>query len=153
MLAWLQALPDDIIAVRPVLSVHYAGALLVHGEFEGTEARLQDAERWLDTTADGQARPRASLAGRVVVDEAEFRRLPSAIAVYRAAQALAVGDVAGTIRHAQSALDLVGDDDHLVRGAAAGFMGLDELGEWRPRGRAPILDRFDDEPPEGGVCR
>ncbi len=124
MLAWLQALPDDVIAVRPVLSVHYAGTLLVHGEFEGTEARLQDAERWLDTSADGQPRPRASLAGRVVVDEAEFERLPSAIAVYRAAQALAVGDVAGTVRHAQSALDQVAEDDHLIRGAAAGFMGL-----------------------------
>jgi hypothetical protein len=31
----------------------------------------------------------------VVVDEEEFRRLPCSIALYRAAQALAVGDVAG----------------------------------------------------------
>ena len=37
------------------------------------EARLRDAERWLDTTAD-----RSEM---VVVDEEEFRRLPGSIAV------------------------------------------------------------------------
>jgi LuxR family maltose regulon positive regulatory protein len=60
----------------------------------------------------------------VVVDGEEFRRLPGAIAVYRAAQTLAVGDVAGTIRHARRALDLVSADDQLGRGSASGLMGL-----------------------------
>src|SRR5437764_11068721 len=52
VLGWLRALPDELVHVRPVLSVGYAGALLVSGEFEGVLARLRDAERWLDTTAD-----------------------------------------------------------------------------------------------------
>jgi LuxR family maltose regulon positive regulatory protein len=121
---WLEALPDELIRIRPVLSVGYAGALLVSGQLEGVEARLRDAERWLDTTADAGDGSEAPSTGMVVVDEEEFRRLPGAIAIYRAAQALAVGDVAGTVRHARRALDLVAEDDHLGRGAAAGFLGL-----------------------------
>jgi len=39
---------------------------------------------------------------------------------------LAVGDcdVAGTVRHARRALDLAGPEDHFVRGAGSGFLGL-----------------------------
>jgi LuxR family maltose regulon positive regulatory protein len=123
-LAWLRALPDDVIAGRPVLSVHYAGALLLHGQLEGAEARLQDAERWLDVTPEGHDRAKGVTAGRIVVDEEEFGRLPSQIATYRAAQALAIGDVAGTIRHAERGLELAGPEDHLARGSAAGLLAL-----------------------------
>jgi LuxR family transcriptional regulator, maltose regulon positive regulatory protein len=120
---WLEGLPDDLIRVRPVLSVAYAGALLVSGQLEGVEARLRDAERWLDATANVREGQEAPPTG-MVVDEEEFRRLPGAIAIYRAAQALALGDVARTVTHARRALDLVAEDDHLGRGAAAGFLGL-----------------------------
>jgi LuxR family maltose regulon positive regulatory protein len=121
---WLEALPDELIRARPVLSVGYAGALLVSGQLEGVEARLRDAERWLDMSADAREGSEARSTGMVVVDEEEFRRLPGAIAIYRAAQALALGDVTGTVTHARRALDLVAEDDHLGRGAAAGFLGL-----------------------------
>jgi LuxR family maltose regulon positive regulatory protein len=121
---WIEALPDELIRVRPVLSVGYAGTLLSGGKVEGVEARLRDAERWLDTMADGRAGPKAPSTAMVVVDEEEFRRLPGAIAVFRAAQALAVGDVAGTMTHARRALDLVGEDDHLRRAAPAGLLGI-----------------------------
>jgi LuxR family maltose regulon positive regulatory protein len=120
---WLEALPDELIRVRPVLSVGYAGALMVSGQLEAVEARLRDAERWL-TTTDAQVGPEAPSAGMVVIDEEGFRRLPGAIAIYRAALALAIGDVAGTVTHARRALDLVAEDDHLARGGAAGFLGL-----------------------------
>ena len=66
----------------------------------------------------------ASSAEMVVVDEEEFRRLPGSIAVYRAAIALALGDVADTMKYARRALDLVPEDDHLRRGSAAGLLGL-----------------------------
>src|SRR6266705_2113890 len=82
VLGWLKALPDELLQVRPVLSVGYAWALLLNGELEGVEARLQNAERWLDTTAD-----RGEM---VVVDDEEFRRLPGAIAIFRAAIAQAL---------------------------------------------------------------
>ena len=62
VLGWLQALPEELHYCRPVLSVYYAGALLVGGQLEGVEARLRDAERWLDTTADTMRRPGANPA-------------------------------------------------------------------------------------------
>ena len=98
--------------------------LLQSGELEGVEARLRDAERWLDTTADRRERPNAPISEMVVVDEEEFRRLPGMIAIYRAGLALALGDVADTVKYARRALDLVPEDDHLLRGAAAALLGL-----------------------------
>jgi ATP/maltotriose-dependent transcriptional regulator MalT len=124
LLGWLKALPDELVYLRPVLSVGYAGALLVSGEFEGVEARLRDAERWLDTTADRTELALAPPAEMVVVDEVEFRRLPAAIAVYRAGSAQALGDAANTMKYARLALDLVPEDDHLGRGSAAALLGL-----------------------------
>ena len=121
---WLEALPDELLRVRPVLSNAYAGSLLVRGEVEGVEERLRDAERWLgatDEAAEGQA---ARAGSMVVVDEAAFRRLPGSVAVHRAGQALILGDVAGTAAHARRALDLVAEDDHLARGGAAGLLAL-----------------------------
>jgi LuxR family maltose regulon positive regulatory protein len=124
MLGWLKALPDDLLCVRPVLSVHYAGVLLLSGSLEGVEARLRDAERWLDTTAGMDEQSEASSREMVVVDKDEFRGLAGSIAIYRAAGALASGDVAGTMTYALRVLALVPEDDHLRRGSAAGFLGL-----------------------------
>ena len=124
MLGWLESLPDELIALRPVLSVHYAGELLDRGQVEGAEAHLLHAERWLDTTAGGDAGPGGPSAAPVVVDQAEFRRLPGRIAIYRTAQAHLTGDVPGTMRRAQLALELIGDDDDLGRGSAAGLLAL-----------------------------
>ncbi len=123
-LGWLKALPDELIRCRPVLSVGYAWALLTSGMLEGVEVRLRDAEQWLDTAAEKRERPKASSAEMVVVDEEEFRRLPGSIAVYRAAHAQARGDVADTVNYARRALELVSEDDHLWRGAAAALLGL-----------------------------
>ena len=94
MRGWLETLPDEVIQVRPVLSVDFAGALLSDGEFEGVEARLRDAERWLDA-ADGSPRGTAAApAGMVVADEEEYRRLPGAIEIYRAAAGAGPGRAA-----------------------------------------------------------
>jgi hypothetical protein len=41
---------------------------------------MQDAERWLE--------PHAATAQMIVVDEAQFRRLPAAVAVHRAGRTL-----------------------------------------------------------------
>ena len=124
VLGWLKALPDELVRARPVLSVHYAGTLLLNGELEGVEARLRDAEQWLDSTTDIGKRALASSAEMVVLDEEEFRRLPGGIAIYRAAIAQALGDVANTMKYARQVLDLVPEEDHVLRGSAAGFLGL-----------------------------
>src|SRR6476661_1368551 len=129
VLGWLERLPDEVVRVRPVLSVGFAGTLLADGEYEGVEARLRDAERWLGgatgsgATGIGEG-SQAPAAEMVVVDDAEFRRLPAEIELYRAAQALVRGDGPGTVRHARRALELAPADEHLGRASAAALMGL-----------------------------
>ena len=124
LLGWLKALPDELVRVRPVLSTGYALVSMSCGELEGVEPRLRDAERWLDTTADMRERPEAPAAGMVVVDEEEFRRLPGMIALIRAGQALARGDMPETVKYARRVLDLAPEDDHLMLGGAASQLGL-----------------------------
>jgi LuxR family maltose regulon positive regulatory protein len=121
--SWLEALPDEVIRVRPMLSFAVAGALLTGGEPEEVEVRLRDAERWLTETATGEESP-ARPAEMVVADEDEYRRLPGAIELYRSALALVRGDVPGTVRHAGRTLDRALAEDHGVRAGAAGFLGL-----------------------------
>jgi LuxR family maltose regulon positive regulatory protein len=123
-LGWLKALPDELVRIRPVLCVAYAYALFGGGELEAVEARLRDAERWLDMIGDTHDQPKASAAGMVVVDEEEFRRLPGMIALLRTAQALARDDMPETIKNARRVLDLVPEDDHLMVGGAASTLGL-----------------------------
>ena len=113
LLGWFKALPEALVRERPVLCNLYAGVLLQHGLLEDVDAWLRSAERGLAFTA----KP-------AVVNEAEFHRLPGAIAIHRAGLALIVGNVADTIKHARQALHLALEDDFLVRGGAAGLLGL-----------------------------
>jgi len=124
MRGWLEALPDESIRSRPVLSDGYAGALLVRGEVEGVDAHLADAERWLAMTAEALAAQAPRPAAMVVADEAAFRSLPASVAIHRAGLARKVGDDDATVAHARRALELVGDDDHLGRGGGAALLGL-----------------------------
>ncbi|HEX3620830.1 MAG TPA: hypothetical protein VHT97_00785, partial [Acidimicrobiales bacterium] len=119
---WMKVLPDDVVRLRPVLAVEFVGALVVAGEFQGVEARLRDAERWLDATPANDAD--AASTEMVVVDEAQFRFLPGQIGTYRAALALMRGDLGGTLTHTRRVLEVAADDDHLSRASAAGLAGL-----------------------------
>lgn len=112
----LEALPGELLEARPELSVMHAGVMLITGEVDGVEARLRDAERWLEhAAAEREAEPG---------EDRELRGLSSEIAIYRAAQAWALGDGAGTIVYARRALDLIGEDNPVEYGAAAGMLGL-----------------------------
>jgi LuxR family maltose regulon positive regulatory protein len=122
-LGWLKALPDELVRSRPVLSVYYALAL-VSIDLEAAGARLQDAERLLDSTARMSDRPGSPSALIVVVDKEEFRSLPGITAITRAGHAGALGDVPGSVNYARRALDLLPEDDHFWRGAAAALLGL-----------------------------
>ncbi|HBY94747.1 MAG TPA: hypothetical protein DEP84_12450 [Chloroflexi bacterium] len=129
MLGWVKALPDKLIRARPVLSVVYAWTLLDGGELEAAEARLRDAERWLDTVASMRERqeapaPEIGVAEMVVVDEKQFRSLPASIANARAYRAQALGDVPGTVTYARRALDLLPEGDYYQRGTTAVLLGL-----------------------------
>jgi LuxR family maltose regulon positive regulatory protein len=130
---WVKALPDELVRARPVLSIGYAWVLLTGGELEAAEARLRDAERWLDTAAEPMAdmseRPEApapemGVVEMVVVDEAQFRSLPATIASARAFHAQALSDVPGTVKYARQALDLLPEDNYFERAIPASLLGL-----------------------------
>ena len=123
-LGWVQALPDQLVRARPVLSVGYAWALLAGRELEAAEARLQDAERWLDTTAAAAERPAAGAAEMALAEDEELRALPATIASARAYRAQALGDVPATVEHARRALELLPEDDHLRRGSPAALLTM-----------------------------
>jgi LuxR family maltose regulon positive regulatory protein len=118
LLAWIRSLPEPVVRRRPVLSIVSSWSLLMSGDLDEAASRLDDSEAAL---AAGAADP--DLAARWA-DTDDLRTAPATISVYRASLAQARGDVAATVRHARHALDLARPEDHLVRGAGAGFLGL-----------------------------
>ncbi len=121
---WLDAIPYEVVRMRPVLAVGFVAALMAGNEFEGIEERLQDAERWLEPAAGDRKERQASSDGMVVVDEKELSRLPGVIEMYRAALALVAGDAPATLRHAQLAIDRAADEDDVTRAGASAISGL-----------------------------
>lgn len=122
-LGWAQALPDELVRNRPVLSAAYGWALLDVGELEASEARLQAAERWLVSPAAGSVASRTE-SGMVVVDEAQFRALPASIATARAYRSLALADIQATVDYARQALEAAPAEVYQWRVAAASLLGL-----------------------------
>ncbi len=119
-LNWVKALPDEMVRARPVLSLGYAWSFLNAGELEAGEARLRDAEQWLDTS--GKMSEQST--EMVVVDQEQFRSLPASIATARAYIAQALGDGPNTVKYAQQVLDLLPEDDYLRRGPSAALLGI-----------------------------
>lgn len=132
---WLDALPHEHIRVRPVLSYAVAGSRLVRGEIEGVEEALHVAEAWVTAWRAGSA------DGMVVVDDRAFRELPGWIAIHRAGLARLRGDVAGTMTHARTALEVMHDDDLVGRGAAAALLGL---ASWSMGDLEPASSRYEE---------
>ena len=118
MLAWVRSMPESVVRRSPVLSILSGWALMMSGDLDAVESRLDDAEAALAAGAEDQ-----DLAA-AWADTEDLRTAPATISIYRASLAQARGDVAGTVRHARRALDLAGPEDHFVRGGGAGFLGL-----------------------------
>ncbi len=119
---WMRALPDELVRTRPVLAVAFVGALVQGAKF-GTVAERLDQVEALVRSADG-AWPERPPAHVVVADQDHYRALPAHVAMYRAALALANGDLDGTIAHARHALGVAPPDDPLARAAAGALAGL-----------------------------
>ena len=119
---WMRALPDDLVRTRPVLAVAFVGALAQGAKFDTIAERLDQVET-LVRSSDGSwpDRPPAHV---VVADLAHYRSLPAHVAMYRAALALASGDLDGTIAHARHALTVAPPEDPLARAAAGALAGL-----------------------------
>jgi LuxR family maltose regulon positive regulatory protein len=118
MLDWVRSMPESVVRRSPVLSILSGWSLMMSGDLDAVESRLDDAEAALSAGAEDH-----DLAASWA-DTEDLRTAPATISVYRASLAQARGDVAGTVRHARRAMDLAGPEDHFVRGGGAGFLGL-----------------------------
>ncbi len=118
LLTWMRSLPEPVLRRSPVLSIVSAWSLLMSGDLDAMEGRLDDADAALDAGARDP-----ELAG-TWADTEDLRTAPATVSVYRASLAQARGDVAGTVSHARQAVDLAGPEDHFIRGAGGGFLGL-----------------------------
>ena len=120
---WLDALPDEVVKVRPVLMMGRIGALMAGNVFEGVEQQLEELERSL-----GPLGPHGSIGilpvGIVAANKEELIRLPAAIELQRAGLSLVRGDLDGTIKHAQLVLERAAQDDHVLRAGASALSAL-----------------------------
>lgn len=122
-LGWVDALPDELVASRPVLGVGCAWARLNAGELEAAEKHLEGVEAWLETNG-GAGAHREGVAAAAAVDRDEARSLPATIASARAYHALSVGDPVAGLAQAHRALELLPEDDHIGRGIPLGLVSL-----------------------------
>ncbi|MCA9972865.1 MAG: AAA family ATPase [Anaerolineales bacterium] len=112
-LGWVKALPDDLVRARPALSAGCGWASLDTGDLAAAEHHFQVAERWL-----------AAAAGSTTADEEAIRALAISVANGRAYLAQALGDVAGTVKYAREASNLLREDEFFEQGLSdilAGF--------------------------------
>jgi LuxR family transcriptional regulator, maltose regulon positive regulatory protein len=135
LLTWVRSLPELVVRRSPVLCILSSWSLLMAGDLDAVESRLDDAEAALAAGAQDQ-----DLAARWA-DTDDLRTAPATVSVYRAALAQARGDVAGTVRHARHVLDLAGPEDHFLRGAGGGYLGL---AAWASGNVADALSTFSD---------
>ncbi|MEL6408128.1 MAG: LuxR C-terminal-related transcriptional regulator [Chloroflexota bacterium] len=106
---WVQALPDDVVLARPLLSLGYGWALLNRGDLDAAEARFHDAEQTIDAAT---------------ITDDRFRNLPAAIAAARTYSALTLGDIATTFAYSQRAIDLAGNIEQPSHRQAIALRGV-----------------------------
>lgn len=126
--SWVDQLPEAIVRERPVLVAGYAWAQLNTGALEAADRYLREVEAWL-ASADSIDRPNAdqpaaSSQAPDLDDEQELHALPGTVVSARAYLALASGEPAASVAHAQQALTLLSADDHVRRGIPLGILSL-----------------------------
>ncbi len=105
-LAWLRALPDELLRSRPRLRLLQAwGALLGRFQVDTAESHLRDAERGLAAEVPGPTAERANIAGEVIA-------LRGLVAVFR-------GDVQRVAELAEQALEQLPEEDLFLRSVVA----------------------------------
>ena len=119
LLGWLEALPDERISSRPLLSIFYAWVLIAIGQQEGAEQSLQAVERMFESTNKGVF---DSLPGDQErhYDLAELRGRAAAA---RAWLSFMQGNMPDTIRYSRKALDYLPEENLTWRSTAAIFSG------------------------------
>lgn len=121
LLQWTEALPDEVIYARPMLSLYYAWALFTTGQLKALEQMLPQVEQ--SVTAIAAAADRPNSLGE--------------IATLRACVTYERGDMEGCIEMARQALTLLAEVNLVTRAAAKYVLALAYLGQgdWRLAGQ------------------
>ena len=109
---WLAALPDELVTSRPHLCACHAMVLLMAGQPDAAERRLQSAERLLRSTAEEAAVEQQGM-----------------VAAARALSAYFRGDGPAIIRFSRRALEMLPEGNAMWRGGAA--VNLGDAYRWR----------------------
>ena len=111
-LGWVNQLPLSVRRLRPVLLTQMGWAHMDAGNPEASESCLQEADASLKNP----------LEKLVIVEAEQFRALPARIAIARAFNASVQGRFADTLRYAETALDLIPDDQPFLQAQAASLL-------------------------------
>ena len=123
-LSWVKNLPEQVVRVRPVLSLAFGWAYLHAGLLEQADLRLQDVENWLEDPESSQQPDPEPVNKMVIVDQAQFQMLPVSLAIARAYHAQAVGDLNAVEKRVARALELIPEEDRYNRASVIGLLGL-----------------------------
>jgi LuxR family maltose regulon positive regulatory protein len=126
--AWLRALPEAALRVRPQLCIMYAWLLVDMRDMEGAEAYLQYAEAALEMVAQPRSTPEGIRVQtqHATANATDMRALIAAgRAVIRAIQ----GDATGAIAQARAAMDTLDAADVRSRSLATIGLGLAHLSQ------------------------
>ncbi|MBV9691125.1 MAG: hypothetical protein JO202_15615 [Ktedonobacteraceae bacterium] len=102
VLGWLKSLPEILVRTRPRLCTIYACMLVVTHQLEGAQARLQDAERSLESNTPVE----------------QVRTIQGQMALVRGNIIRHTGDPARHVAFAYQALDLLPETERLWRSIA-----------------------------------
>jgi len=103
LLRWISALPEGMVMRSAYICVLHAWALLLTGQVQAVESRLQQAERLLEKTSESE--------------------LPGHVAAMRAYMAAQQGDVERTVELGHLALDRLGKQSEGIRGVVLFVLG------------------------------
>jgi len=123
LLNWLKPIPAATLERQPVLCAHY-GMCLMSGQLEQAEHYYQCAEQWLALPP-----ALAEAQGMQVYHRHALQELPALLAVGRAYQAGASGDMKTLIEQAQKALEQSSDSAPIWQGAAAALLAMVHWGQ------------------------
>lgn len=108
LLEWFIVLPEAALRARPRLSLYYAAALVYMGQLDAVELHLNEGIAAL----------------RVASPALDRRQVLGEVAALRGAVAALRNDAAQAVAQSHHALDLLPDDDRLVRGLAGLSIGF-----------------------------
>jgi len=106
---WVEALPQSLRRDDPALMLAHAWTRVVTLDVEDMEDSLADLQRLVETKLDITPEDRAAVRGEILT--------------IRAARAFAMGDMEGTIEHAEQALVELPEEDGVLRSVVAHNLG------------------------------